>query len=457
MKTRRTAIVLAVAASVAIVATGCSSGGSNSTSSSSVKFSTKVSGSITTNGFTPGDEVATSRESYAAKQLPGVTININKGQFDPQKFAAQAASGQVPDIVDMDRQDIATYAAKGLIMPLNECFATQKVQPTTHWYPAVMDSVKYKGDYYGVPQFWQTSAIMLNMRVLDKAGVTAADFNTSKPADVLAAVKKLTVLSSDGTPTLLGLDPNMPGNASSWFLTFGGQITDSAGKPTLNNANNIKALTWLKEIFDAEGGYDKATSFKNTFDYFGNDNQFATDQVAAEFNQQWYPNVLTGNTKGVDISAVPLENPSGQPIGMADGDAFAIPTNAKNPSAACAWAVAMTSDNAWVAAAKARLATVAKTPGSIFTGLFTGSKTADDIINSQYLKPSGNAGFDATIQAYNDSLKNGVNLGSSPDGLDINTELQNAIVPALEGNKPIKEALDDAQAAALSDYQQAIK
>jgi multiple sugar transport system substrate-binding protein len=456
MKLRRTAVVLATAATVALLATACSSG-SSSGSSSSASFSKKVSGTLTTDGFTPGDEVATSRVDYAASKLSGVKVEINKGSFDPQKFAAQAASGDVPDIIDMDRSDIATYAAKGLIMNLDKCYSTYGVTPDQHYYPAVVDSVKYKGGVYGVPEFWQTSAIMLNMRVLDKAGLTAADFNTSDPSKVVAAVKKLSVIGSDGAPTLLGLDPNMPGNASSWFLTFGGSIVDSAGKPTLNSAANIKALTFLKQVFDAEGGYDKATSFKNTFDYFGNDNQFATDQVAAEFNQQWYPNVLTGNTAGVDISATPLMSPSGKPIGMADGDAFAIPTAAKNKDAACAWAIDMTSDAAWTAATKARLKTVAKTPGSIFTGLFTGSSTADKIINDQYLKPSGNDGFDATIKAYNDSLAGGVNLGSSPAGLQINTELQNAVVPALEGNKSVKEALGDAQAAALQDYKQAIK
>jgi multiple sugar transport system substrate-binding protein len=456
MKLRRTVVVLAAAASVVLMATACSSGsGTNTTKSAS--FSKKLSGVIKTDGFTPGDEVATSRVTYAAGKIGSATVSINKGNFDPQKFAAEAASGSVPDIVDMQRSDIATYAAKGLILPLDKCYSLYNVKPTTQYYPAVVDSVKYKGGIYGVPEFWQTSAIMLNMRVITKAGLTAADFDTSKPDAFIAAVKKLTVLGSDGSPTLLGLDPNMPGNASSWFLTFGGQITNSAGKPTLDNPNNIKALTFLKAVFDAEGGYDKATSFKNTFDYFGNDNQFATDKVAAEFNQQWYPNVLTGNTKGVDISAVPLMDPQGKPIGMADGDAFAIPTAAKNKNAACAWALAMTSDDAWVAATKARLATIAKTPGSIFTGLFTGSATADKIITTQYQKSTGIAGFDSTIKAYEDSLTNGVSLGSSPAGLQINTELQNAVVPALEGNKPIAEALKDAQAAALQDYNQAIK
>ena len=177
---------LAVAAAIALTTAACSSGTSNS--ASSVKFTTKVSGSITTNGLTPGDEVATSRVDYAASQLKGVTITINKGDFDPQKFAAQAASGSVPDIVDMDRQDIATYAAKGLIMPLNKCFSAHGVTPTKHYYPAVMQSVEYKGQYYGVPEFWQTSALMLNMRVPDKAGVTVHGGGGPSPESFAAIV-----------------------------------------------------------------------------------------------------------------------------------------------------------------------------------------------------------------------------------------------------------------------------
>ena len=129
----------------------------------------------------------------------------------------------------------------------------------------------------------------------------------------------------------------------------------------------------------------------------------------------------------------------------------------KNKDAACAWAIKMTSDDAWVAATKARLETVAKTKGAIFTGLFTGSQTADKIITSQYQKTTGIEGFDETIKAYEESLTGGVNLGSSPAGQQINTELQNAVVPALEGNKPIADALKDAQAAALADYKQAVK
>ena len=46
-------------------------------------------------------------------------------------------------------------------------------------------------------------------------------------------------------------------------------------------------------------------------------------------------------------------------------------------------------------------------------------------------------------------------LGSSPAGLEIQTELQNAMAPAMSGDKTIEEALGDAQAAAMLVYEQA--
>lgn len=458
MKTRQMAVALAMATSAALLVTGCSGGAGPKDQPAGPDFTAKITGSMTAGGFTLGDEVATSRADYAAEQLKksGATVTINQGNFDAQKFAAQAASGNLPDLVLMDRQYVATYASKGLIVPLDKCYAAQKVNPTEHYYGSLLDDVKYHGDIYGVPQFWQPQAILLNTRVMDAAGVTADDMDTSKPDQILAATKKM-FKESDGKPTTLGFDPQLPGSANMWFLTFGGKVVDKDGKPALDDPANVKALEWLKSIYDAQGGYEKAYSFGQTWDFFGAKNQFVSDQVGAGLYAQWYPNVLAGFAKDTTLSGVPLRGTDGKPIAAAGGSAYVIPAKAKNPAAACAWAMADTSDAAWIAAVQARLETVKKTPGKLFTGLFTGSSTADKIIKEKYLKPTGNAGFDAAINAYYEGLSNPASLGSSPAGLQINTELQNAIVPAMTGKKTAKEALGDAQAAAMLAYNQAIK
>lgn len=460
MKMRKIAAATALAASVALLAAGCSSGG-GSTGSNGAKvpdFGAKPGKTLTIDGVNPTDEVATSRVDYSDAQLKkeGITVSLNKTAFDAQKFTAQIASGNVPDLVYMDRADVATYAAKGLIVPLTQCFAAEKVNASSHYYPAVLDSVKYKGDVYAVPEFWQTNAIMLNKRVMDKAGVTAADFNMKNPNEVLAAAAKM-YRASGGTPTLMGFDPGVSGgNANVWLFAFGGSLENGAGKPTLNSAADIKAFTWLKKLYDEQGGYAKAASFINTFNYFGDNNQYVEDQVGAELVQQWYPAVLTAVESKIDISAVPLTNTQGQAIGVADGSGYVIPTASKNPQAACQWAVDMTSQTAWMKAAHARLKTDAGQAGNIFTGLFTGSPTADNAI-TKLEKPSSNAGFNQVVAAFNKTLTNGVSWGSSPVGLQIASELQNAVVPAMTGTSSIKAALDQAQAAAMTDYNQAVK
>ena len=455
MKTKQTVIVLAMTTSVALLVAGCSSGTTpSSTGAKAPDFSATLTGSMTAGFFTLGDEVATSRADLATAKLKdsGVSVKINQSNFDSQKFAAQAASNTLPDLVLMNRQYVATYAAKGLIVPVDKCFTAQNVDASKHWYPAVLDDVTYKGDVYGIPQFLQPQGIIVNERVASAAGVTAADLDTSKPDQILAAAAKMYTGSANGNPTRIGFDPQLPVQVGMWMLAFGGKMMDSTGKPTLNDAANVKALTFLKKLYEEQGGYSKAVSFGQTWDFFGAKNQFSTDQVGAGLYAQWYPNVLADFASTVQLSGVAMKGPDGNPIAAASGDAYVIPAKAKNPAAACAWAIADTSDNAWVAATKARLATIAATPGKLFTGLFTGSATADKIIQTQYLKPTGNAGFDSVINSYYAEMANVLSVGSSSAGLQIQTELQNAVVPAMTGTKSVKEALDGAQAAAMLAY-----
>lgn len=453
MNKRHTVLAaLAITASVALLA-GCSSSGGTSSSGG---FSKDVKGNLNAWGFDNADEVGTSRLAYAKDQLKGVTIKIDQTPFDAQKFTTRVAGGNVPDVVQMDRQFVATYAAQGLIQPLDQCYSTHNVDPKTTYYGSVIDDITYGGKIYAVPQFYQPPAIITNERVMKAAGVTDADIDTSKPDTLVAAIKKM-YKASGSNPSTLGFDPQATGQAGLWLLAYGGGVIGSDGKPTLDDPKNEKGLEVLKQITDAQGGYAKMKSFTDSFDFFGKNNQYVKDQVGAEVDAQWYVNVLTPFVSSVDIGAVPFKDSSGNPFTVASGTSFVIPTGSKNKDAACAWALDLTSLQAWEAAGAARAKTIAKTPGAINTGLFTGSPAADKLLRSKYVKPSGNAGFDKAISTYYDVVGNGKSFGASPAGQQIQTELQNAITSYLLGNKSASQALKDAQSAALKAYQQATK
>lgn len=455
MSTITRMLLAATAGAALFTLTAC--GGAGGGGAPAAEFSDDYSGSLSVWGFENTDEVGTARLDVADAAVGGndVEVELEAAAFDAQKFTTRAASGDVPDVVQMDRQFVATYAAQGLVMPVDTCFELYDVDAKQYWYPQVVDDVTYDGEVYAVPQFYQPPAILLNTRVMDEAGVTIDDMNTSDPEAFLDAVTKLTVMDG-ANPTRMGFDPQGVSKAGLWMLSFGGQTIDQDGKPALDDENNAKAIDFLTQIYDAQGGYANAKSFVDSFDVFGDNNSYVADQVGAAVFDQWYPNVLTSYADQVQLGATPVMTQDGEPFTVASGSSFVIPTSAKNPSAACAWLISLTSPEAWQAAGQARAETTANDPDrhGINTGLFTGSPESDQAIRDAYVKPSDYPGFDQTIDTYYTVAASGQSFGSSPAGQQIQTELQNAVTAALLGEKSPADALKDAQDAAMRAYNQ---
>ncbi|NLP84529.1 extracellular solute-binding protein [Microbacterium sp. CFH 90308] len=451
---RKRIIGIAAIAASAVVLAGCGSGGGGGGGTGGdIDFTAEPTGALSAWGFENADDVGQSRLDYAAEQLSDVEVDLDATAFDAQKFTTRIASGDVPDVVQMDRRYVTQYAAQDLIIPLDACFEAQDVTPDDYWYPFVVDDVRYEDGIWAVPQFYQPPAIILNKRVMDAAGVTNEEIDTSNPEALLGAVEKM-YQESGGVPSVLGFDPVSTGQAPLWILGQGGQLIDGDGAPTLDDPSNIAGIELLKQLNDAQGGYAAVKSFTDSFDTFGDNNQFVADQVGAQVNAQWYPNVLSPYVDQIQIEAVPFKDSEGNPFSVSGGTAFVIPAGAENPAAACAWMVELTSEGAWEAAGAARAETRAE-DGGINTGLFTGSPGPDESIREQYVTESGNAGFDQTISTYYDVLEYGLSFGSSPAGQDIQNELNNAVTAALLGDKTPEEALADAQQAAMRAYENA--
>lgn len=446
--------LVAIAAASAVVLTACGGGGGGEGApDAEVDFGADATGTLRAWGFENADDVGQSRLDHAAEQLGDLEVELDATAFDAQKFTTRIASGDVPDVVQMDRRYVTTYAAQGLIMPLDECFAAHDVDPREHWYPFVVDDVTHDDAVWAVPQFYQPPAILLNKRVLDEAGVSAEEIDTSQPEVLLEAIGKM-YQESGGVPSRLGFDPVSTGQSGLWVLAMGGQLNDEEGVPTLDDPSSIAGIEMLMQINDAQGGFAGVKSFTDSFDTFGDNNQFVADQVGAQVNAQWYPNVLSPYVDQVELEAVPFRSADGEPFSVASGTAFVVPVGAENPAAACAWMINLTSDEAWMAAGEARAQTRAE-DGGINTGLFTGSPSADQMIRDEWVVESGNAGFDQVIATYYDVAEFGQSFGSSPAGQEIQNELNNAVTAALLGDKTPEQALKDAQDAAMRAYENA--
>lgn len=453
---RRTPRRAALAGGLALVTAttalaACGPGGSGPGGDAApTEFTTSPTGELTAWAFDNADDVGEARMAHAAQRLTDVDVTLDQTSFDAQKFTTRVAGGQVPDVVQMDRRFVPTYAAQGLIQPLDACYTAHGVVPDERFYDFVVDDVRWDDALWGVPQFYQPPAILLNTRVLEAAGVTDEQIDTSQPGVLLDAVAA-TYTEAGGTPTRLGFDPVATGQAGLWVLGAGGRLTDEQGRPTLDDPANVAGVELLQRITDAQGGYAAVKSFTDAFDTFGDTNQYVTDQVAAQVNAQWYPNVLSAYTDQVELRAVPFRDADGQPFSVAGGTAFVVPSGARNPDAACAWMLALTELDAWEAAGEARAAT-READGGINTGLFTGSPEADALVRDRWVVETGDAGFDQVIATYYDVLEYGRSYGASPAGQEIGNALNNAVTAALLGDATPEEALADAQHAAQRAY-----
>jgi multiple sugar transport system substrate-binding protein len=402
-------------------------------------------------GFTTGDEVGTSRVDYAKKQDSALDVKVDQNGFDPQKFATAMGSDSAPAGVYLDRQLLATYANKGFLMPLDECISADAID-MSQYYPESVQESTWNGKVYGIPDFYTVRAVLMNNPVLTAAGLKPADIDTSN-WDALTQDATKMYKASGGKPSVIGFDPKLPEFLPLWAMANGGSIVSEDGKPTLNDPKVVEALKYTVGLVNAQGGWANFKSFRDTWDFFGEGNEYAKKQLGAMTFEQWYVNVLADFPSSTDLSAAPFKGRDGQPLTFESGAAFAIPKNSPNAGGMCAFMKLATSKDAWAAAGAARAAKLAPKKG-IFTGLFSANKPANEMLQSTYVKPSGNAKIDAVIKVYYDALNTAKMVPPSPVGQDIQTAYQQAVNDAL-GGKDAQAALDAAQTTADNAYSDA--
>lgn len=457
---KRVLPLIACAAALALVAAGCGGGhkSTSSTSASSTGASTSTSGAgaattpkptagetLSIMGFgTNGDDVAMSRFHIAQKAIAPAKVSAPNGGFNTQQFLATVASGNAPDLIYLDRQDIGSLAAKGALQSLGSCIKSQGIDMSQYRPPAVQQ-VTYGGQVYGIPEFYDNRTIIVNdALVKNPSQVSTTDWTK------LAAFAKANYAKSGSKVTRIGFDPKLPEFFPLWAKANGADLISADGKKAqLNTPQAVQALTYAVSLIKEQGGWNAFNSFRNTFDFFGADNEYAKKQLAAFPMEDWYYNVLASASPTVKVTAVPFTDRKGNPIDYETGSAWAIPAHAKHPALACTWAKTMTETSTWVAAANNRKRIYAK-KHEYWTGLFTANAQADAKINTP--TPGEPAQWTQTMKTVLDVQPHAFGFPASPAGAEFQTAWMNAVTRVLQGQQSPKQALDQAQ----NEAQQAI-
>ncbi|HLN78088.1 MAG TPA: ABC transporter substrate-binding protein [Nocardioidaceae bacterium] len=256
---RRGFLLLGTGTTAAFLA-GCGGGqGVGSRPAAGGEFTGKYTGPKLTlaywNGFTGGDGPTMKKmvEKFNQDQK-NITIKSNTVEWADfyQRLPAASKAGRGPDVGVMHLDQLATNAARNVIVPLDDV-AKQIGLKASDFTPAVWDPGIYDGKRYGIPLDVHTLAMYYNKDHFDKAGIKEAPTDAASLED---ACKKL---QAAGFKTPFWMPNQWP--AHLMFLSvlwqMGGEpYAEDGSEATFGSDAGVKALSWMREQVDK--GYSPA-------------------------------------------------------------------------------------------------------------------------------------------------------------------------------------------------------
>jgi multiple sugar transport system substrate-binding protein len=252
---------------------------------------------------------------------------------DTQKqLASMSSANGTFDISDNFGNTVGSWAAKGILAPLDDLLKAQGVD-TSAFAPAAMDQMRYKGQTYALPIAVHTFQLVYNKKLLDAAGVEPPKTTD----DLAAAIPKLTKTDGKGAITQLGLgDPNLPTSLTTLGYAFGGNWdgTDPANPaPTPGDPGNLAALKFWQDNITKKYGADKVSAFKAGWgQYMSAQDPFYSGKVAMVIDGEWQAVSIPKNAPTLEwgVSPIPVARPDLDGTTQLTASTLFIPANSKH-------------------------------------------------------------------------------------------------------------------------------
>ncbi|OLF13509.1 extracellular solute-binding protein [Actinophytocola xanthii] len=428
---------VAVAAAAALVLTGCGGVGGGDDEPAEGGAVT-----LTTMGFGVGDEIASTRVDLADKTVGG-KAKIGNNAFDAQQFLSAVASNNPPDLVYMDRQLLGTYAARGTLEPLESCVESEQIDLDQYRDPALAE-VTLDDKLYGLPEFYNNRVLMVNDASVQSAGLTPDAIDPGDRDLLSQSATKLTKKNGSDLARI-GFDPKIPEFLPIWAKANGVDMLSEDGKTAnLDDPKLVAALEYAVGLIQAQGGWGSFKAFRDSFDFFGEENPFAADQLASFPMEDWYLNVLADVSPDLKFTVAPFTDEQGQPVDWVTGTAWAIPAASEHKEQACKWIKTMTDSETWIAAAEARR-DKRDAENKPFSGVYTGNEVADEKIFGEIVDLADTPVYDKAVKNVLEAQESAFSMPSSPAGSEFRTAWQDAVNRVLSGQQAPAAAMAQAQ------------
>jgi multiple sugar transport system substrate-binding protein len=255
---RRTTWSAAVAAGIsgALVLTGCGGGQSaGGETQNETEFTGEYDGPEVTlaywNGFTGGDgPFMQDLVDQFNEEHDNIKVESNTIQWADfyQRVPAAVQSGQGPDVGVMHLDQLATHAARNIIVPLDDL--TDDIGLTEDDFtPEIWEAGIYKDERYGIPLDVHSLAMYYNTEHFEKAGIT------EPPTDEASLMDALDKLKAAGYDTPFWMPTLWPAHLIYLSLTWqnGAPYNEDGTEASYDSEAGVEALEWQRSI--VEKGY----------------------------------------------------------------------------------------------------------------------------------------------------------------------------------------------------------
>ena len=246
-------------------------------------------------------------KAFEAKN-PNIKVNYQKIEFTdgPAKIETAIQSKTAPDVIYDAPGRVIAWAAKDLLVPLDDVDKSKLNE-------AAVKASSYKDKLYMYPQGVAPFLMGVNKDLTDKLGVTDLlplnkqdrSWTVEEYEKFLKAVKQK---DSSITPALFYTKSQAGDQGPRAFVAnlYNSWITDDANsKYTINDANGVKGLEWVKKAYD-EGllGQGVALEAKDALEAFKSGRAATTILFS--------PGIAASHASGFNYKFLPFPNNSGK-------------------------------------------------------------------------------------------------------------------------------------------------
>ena len=345
---------------------------------------------------------------------PGIRVKYVDVPYDDllKKLTTSAAGDELPDLVRADLGWVPKFADLGVLVPLSqEMDDFQELADAT--YPGVLSTNLWDGEYYGLPLDTNTRVLITSQAALDAQGLDAppATFD-----EFVAGAKKL-----EGTDMAVFADGGLGAwNLSPWIWSGGGAVTDddvTVSSGYLDSAESIATVQMLVDLYQdgqVSTGITGNTGAISTAEGLPNGN------YANIFDGPWMNGIWESQFPDFEPIYAPIPAGDGGSVSVVGGEDIVLTASSQHKEAAIKF-IRFTQSEEF------QLALVPTGQLTVISAL--GDKQVE-------LVP-----YYALFTQQLETAKARVAI---PDASEIDTILNEELVPAFEGTVTVKEALGNA-------------